>query len=147
MTKKAWIFDIDNTIANIENRIHHLRKSPKDWDSWHKDYYKDTPNLEIVEILQLGFESGIKIILCTGRDEKCFNETVDWLNEHNISFDRLYMRPLGDRRNDSDVKKELLDEMRKDGYNPICVFEDRDRVVEMWRNEGLRCFQVAPGNF
>jgi hypothetical protein len=29
----------------------------------------------------------------------------------------------------------------------MCVYEDRQSVVEMWRNAGLPCFQVAPGDF
>lgn len=27
------------------------------------------------------------------------------------------------------------------------VFDDRNQVVDMWRGMGLRCYQVAPGNF
>ena len=27
------------------------------------------------------------------------------------------------------------------------AFDDRDRVVAMWREEGVPCFQVAPGDF
>jgi hypothetical protein len=57
------------------------------------------------------------------------------------------MRPEGERREDCEVKRELLAQIRADGYNPVMVFEDRDRVVAMWREEGLRCLQVAPGNF
>jgi len=33
------------------------------------------------------------------------------------------------------------------GYTPSVVFDDRDRVVKMWRENGIRCFQVAEGNF
>jgi hypothetical protein len=29
----------------------------------------------------------------------------------------------------------------------MCVFDDRDKVVKMWRDEGVACFQVAPGEF
>lgn len=27
------------------------------------------------------------------------------------------------------------------------VFDDRDKVVAMWRRQGLTCLQVAPGDF
>jgi len=27
------------------------------------------------------------------------------------------------------------------------VFDDRQQVVDMWRQNGLTCFQVADGNF
>lgn len=29
----------------------------------------------------------------------------------------------------------------------VAVFDDRNRVVDMWRRLGVPCFQVAPGNF
>ena len=33
-------------------------------------------------------------------------------------------------------------------WEPIMVFDDRNQVVDMWRNGlGLQCFQVADGNF
>lgn len=33
------------------------------------------------------------------------------------------------------------------GYEPIMAFDDRDRVVKMWRDAGIPCAQVAPGDF
>jgi hypothetical protein len=29
----------------------------------------------------------------------------------------------------------------------VAAFDDRDRVVQMWRAAGVTCFQVAPGEF
>lgn len=29
----------------------------------------------------------------------------------------------------------------------VAVFDDRARVVRMWRKAGITCFQVAPGDF
>jgi hypothetical protein len=29
----------------------------------------------------------------------------------------------------------------------LCVFDDRQKVVDMWRDNGIDCFQVAPGDF
>ena len=39
-----------------------------------------------------------------------------------------------------------LDEL-KDKYNILAVFDDRNRVVDMWRSLGLTCLQVYYGNF
>jgi hypothetical protein len=33
------------------------------------------------------------------------------------------------------------------GFEPTLSFDDRDRVVKMWREEGIRCFQVDYGDF
>ena len=35
----------------------------------------------------------------------------------------------------------------KDKFNILAVFDDRDRVVDMWRSLGLTCLQVAYGKF
>jgi hypothetical protein len=55
------------------------------------------------------------------------------------------MRPQGSFTPDDVLKQAWLDELGAD--NVFCVFDDRDKVVQMWRNNGLTCFQVAPGNF
>ena len=144
---KTYIFDIDGTIANNDHRQHHLTKTPKDWSSWHKESQEDKPYWEIIDILMMARANGIKIVLCTGRDEKCREDTEQWLINHSIYYDDLFMRARDDRRDDDDVKKDLLAKIRELGYNPVCVFEDRVRVVKMWREEGLRCLQVAPGDF
>ena len=57
------------------------------------------------------------------------------------------MRSKGDHRSDTEVKKEIYDKYIKDKYNILCVFEDRDKVVKMWRDEGLLCNQVYYGDF
>lgn len=144
---KAWIFDIDGTIANTEHRIHYITNGHKDWDKWHANAHKDEPIEEIIEVMDMAVTADIKIILCTGRDEKCRNDTIDWLEQNDIPYDALYMRKLGDRRDDDIIKFELLEQIYEDGYEPKLVFEDRDRVVAMWRSAGLRCLQVNYGDF
>ena len=43
--------------------------------------------------------------------------------------------------------KELYEKYIKDSYNVLCVFDDRQKVVDMWREEGLLCCQVYYGDF
>ena len=145
---KTYIFDIDGTIANTEHRQHYVRHRPYDWDSWFKEAHKDTPHWEVIDIMRLAHGAGIKCVLCTGRDEAQRQDTLDWLNDHKIVwFDKLYMRPYLDRRDDNIIKYELYEQMLADGYRPELVFEDRDRVVKMWREMGIKCLQVDYGDF
>lgn len=144
---KCYLVDIDGTIANTEHRIHYITNGHKDWSKWHANAHKDEPITEIIDILEMASANGIKIVLCTARDEKCRQDTIDWLKANKVSYDALYMRKLGDRRDDDICKFELLEQIYEDGYEPILVFDDRDRVVKMWRAAGLRCLQVAPGDF
>jgi hypothetical protein len=48
---------------------------------------------------------------------------------------------------DDKLKKGWLDDLFPDKTNILCVFDDRDKVVEMWRDNDLTCMQVAPGDF
>ena len=64
-----------------------------------------------------------------------------------IKKPKLYMRGDKDRRGDDIVKRELLAGIRSDGFDPKLAIDDRRRVVDMWRSEGLVCAQVAEGEF
>ena len=64
-----------------------------------------------------------------------------------LVFDALYMRSDKDFRPDDEVKSQMLDKMIEDGFNPTMAFDDRQRVVDMWRDRGLTVAQVAPGDF
>ena len=64
-----------------------------------------------------------------------------------LVFEKIYMRSDTDYRSDVIVKREMLDKMRANGYDPKMVFDDRDAVVQMWRDAGLKAVQVAPGDF
>jgi hypothetical protein len=57
------------------------------------------------------------------------------------------MRKTDDNRKDCIVKKEIYETFIKDKYNVLFVMDDRNQVVNMWREQGLTCFQVADGNF
>lgn len=147
------VFDIDGTLADCSQRLHHIQKSPPDWDAFFAETDKDEP---IVEMCTLAFalqDARAPILFCTGRPEKTREATVRWLADRGLMPNHedagrcLFMRKDGDHRPDDVVKAELLVEMRDEGYEPIMVFEDRKRVVDMWRAKGIRCCQVAPGDY
>lgn len=153
-----YIFDIDGTLANVTHRRHFVQTKPKNWDAFDKAMVYDEPVPEIVELCKtlyaekepLNYEKMHRvnrIILCSGRKNSFRKQTLGWLNSNYVPFDALYMRAADDFRDDTLVKKELLDKIRADGYNPTVVFDDRTKVVNMWRDNGLVCLQVAPGDF
>jgi hypothetical protein len=43
-----------------------------------------------------------------------------------------------------ELKRQWIQEYKLEDI--ICVFDDRTKVVNMWRDLGLTCFQVAPGD-
>ena len=64
-----------------------------------------------------------------------------------LVFRAIYLRSDSDYRPDTEVKAQMLDKMKAEGWNPELVFDDRTSVVDMWREKGLRAVQVAPGDF
>lgn len=144
-----YLVDIDGTLADCSHRLHFIQKKPADWDGFFADCDKDSPIQEIVTTVRLLSKGGARIILVTGRSDVIEEKTQDWLIQHEIPFLAMYMRKAGDHREDNVVKAELLAEIRGDWDNEpiIGVFEDRQQVVDMYRKEGLRVFQVAEGQF
>lgn len=133
----AVIFDIDGTLALRQER------GPFDWSR----VGEDLPNEPVVHLaLSLGMM--YSIIFLSGRDEICRPQTEMWLFAQELSSGCLFMRPQGDFRKDSIVKKELYHKYIEPHWDIQWVVDDRDQVVKMWREElGLTCLQVAEGNF
>jgi hypothetical protein len=69
------------------------------------------------------------------------------MKENDLPQCPIYHRKSGDFRDDSIIKLELLEEIKRDGYSPIMLFDDRNRVVLALRGAGYTVAQVAPGNF
>lgn len=146
MTKECFIFDIDGTLADGSHRIHHITSGKKDWDAYFQALHGDTliePISRLAKTLALCFD----IVYVSGRPEEYREQTEMWLDNIGLPIGPLYMRPLGDRRNDDIIKIELLAKLRADGYHPIMAFDDRNRVVAAWRKAGITCAQVAEGDF
>lgn len=147
MDKKIFVFDVDGTLANITHRQVFLRSKPKNWPAFNKNMHLDNPHTDIIWLAKTFSELGHTIVICSGRGSENRQITIDWLNKHSVPFNALYMRELGDYRADNIVKLELLEKIREDFGNPFMVFDDRNSVCQMWRENGVRCLQVAPGDF
>ena len=145
MTDEIVIFDIDGTLADVSERIHHVRKKPKNWNAFFQGMAQDKAIHSMVRLCNILFDSGIQIILCSGRSEEHREQTVAWLAQQGVNYHDLLLRRDNDRRSDTEVKRELLAALDKSKI--LFVVEDRSRVVEMWRSEGLVCLQCAPGEF
>jgi hypothetical protein len=139
------IFDIDGTLADISERVHHVRKKPKNWKAFNAGMAQDKAIHSMVRLCNILYAAGLRIVLCSGRNEKNRPETVEWLAKQGVNYHELLLREDNDFRTDAVVKREILQTMDKSKI--LFVVEDRSRVVEMWRSEGLVCLQPAPGEF
>ena len=133
------IFDVDGTLAKMDGR------SPYDWHRVGEDKVNE-PIRNLYHAMHLDGET--KLIIFTGRDGSCLDATTDWLRDNGIHDFEIYIRPEGDTRKDSIVKRELFENNIRGKYYVDFVVDDRDQVVDMWRKElGLTCLQVDYGNF
>ncbi len=143
-TPRAVICDIDGTLAHMVDR------GPHDYDRVEQDACDEV----IADLLStLVTKRGYEVILVSGRPDTCKKQTEEWLKKHGIEYHRLFMRDHtrvdnnGNMVSDTVIKREIFDRHIRNSFNIQFVLDDRDRVVEMWRQMGLKVFQVAPGDF
>jgi len=151
---KTVIFDLDGTLADIETRrVISIKENGKmDWDIFFdpKNISLDTPNRPVITMARLLKESGHRIVILSGRSKVTKDATREWLKQFDVPFDILKMRPDNKEFKfmpDDQLKKLWLDQLFPNTDDVLCVFDDRDKVVKMWRENGLSCLQVAEGNF
>jgi len=142
---EAIIVDIDGTLAHADSR------GIFDFSKVHYDKadkaVKDLVNRE-----------NCKIIIVTGRENIEFPEPIEncrnvkeltelWLKDSEIKYDFLFLRKQNDSRKDTVIKNEIFQEFINGKFSIKYCLDDRDSVVKFWRSLGLKCFQVAKGDF
>jgi hypothetical protein len=144
---QAIIFDIDGTLSDCEHRRHHVEGKKKDFDAFYSEMDNDHLRPEIRTLCNIFYMNSWHIILCTGRPESYREITEKWLKSYGVFYHELIMRPI-ERRTDPDfeVKQDMLNEILKTRKVYFAV-DDRNQVVDMWRRNGITCFQCADGDF
>lgn len=141
----AIIVDLDGTLAIHNNR------SPYEFDKCDTDLVNEAVAYIVRQQISSTLSNAPVIIYLSGRDDIAFDKTKQWLIENHLwneqYANQLYMRKTGDKRKDSIVKREIFEQNIKGKYYVDFVMDDRNQVVEMWREIGLPCFQVNEGDF
>ncbi len=136
----AVIFDLDGTLADLNGRSPYEKGQVNcDQDLVHEHicelarlYYKYTPH---------------KVIILSGRfgTKEIMHKTWWWLENQGILFDHLYMREPNDQRPDTEIKSEIYYRDIAPYFNTVLVFDDRPKVIRMWRACGLNVADVGKG--
>jgi len=163
--EKIIIFDLDGTLANDDHRARYLHPphtdprcskvydgdgicpcgAKRDWSNYFARAGDDTPKPQVIQICK-DLARWHQIYILSGRSESTADVTRKWLRQQEVQYDRLRLRGVDDRTQDDVLKIQWVEDMGiRDRV--ICIFEDRQRVVDAWRAAGYTCFQVAPGNF
>jgi hypothetical protein len=142
MKKKITaVFDLDGTLADISHRVHLVQSDKPDWDAFYSLIPGDDLNSWCKELMDAMCEKH-EVVIVSGRPKRCLKDTKEWLEKYEVPYHKLYLvREDKDYRPDHELKKKWLDGY---GRNKILfVVDDRTRVVDMWRNEGIICLQCA----
>jgi hypothetical protein len=153
MTNKNFIIcDLDGTLSLSSHRAHLAQQGL--WDAFHEAGKDDELNEAVAWFLDNASRFGNAIVIVlTGRNEHYRGMTDDWFARHRLMnvIDHLIMRPDNDYSHDIDLKPEML--FNHFGDREIArksvgvILEDRDKMVERWRDLGFDCWQVAVGTY
>lgn len=141
------ICDVDGTVAESKERAKAFLSGKKDWEKFYEAAINDEPVMAVVATVKALMSKGYPVIYITGRPEKYRGQTSMWLMKHGLEHVDLLMRSDGDFREDCVVKREHYIRLLSRGVKVLCVFEDRDQVVDMWRGMNVPCFQVRKGDY
>ena len=159
--RPLYIFDLDGTLALIDHRRPILDdlSNPNRWDDFYRACVDDKPNKPIIAIAEKLFYCGADIKIFSGRSNLVYKETTEWIFLHLYCMRELgdffdqnsilaKMRPHGSSTPDQVLKRQWYEELsQQDKDRLVCVFDDRQKVVDMWRSIGVTCLQFAPGDF
>lgn len=148
--KTAVIFDMDGTLADVSSIRHHLtqydktkRTVIKHFNRFHAESVVVPPHDHVVNAAQMAKILGHAVLIVTARKHMWRNHTAWWLAMNNVPSDMLMMRGNDDNRKDYEVKKDMLDTIRK-AYNVIHAWDDNPSIIKLWTEEEIPT-TVVPG--
>ncbi len=148
--KTAVIFDMDGTLADVSSIRHHLNKYDegkrrviKHFDNFHDESVNVPPHSHVVNAAQIAHMLGHEVLVVTARKHMWRNHTAWWLAMHDVPSDMLMMRGDEDNRKDYEVKRDMLDTLRK-AYDIIHAWDDNPSIIKLWQENNIPT-TVVPG--
>lgn len=125
----AIIADIDGTVALTTGRSHY---------DYSEAVLTDKARYDVIQLVESFANSNNAEIICvSGRDDICKEYTKQWLDDTRIDYTALHMRRHKDVRSDCIIKEEIFWQEIEPYYNVIAAFDDRTKIVRMWKFLGI----------
>ena len=144
---KTIIFDVDGTIADCDHRRHFVEDN-NDWKSFKAETVNDTPVQWVCDIAKRLIAQCDQVAFFSARNEserEITEQQIEmWIGDGHKG---LFLRENGSYDPDEVFKAELADKFEEIGGKIDLVFDDRNKVVDMWRARGTTVVQVADGDF
>jgi len=136
MTPNIVLFDIDNTLADMDHRLHYLERAEIDWDEFEDQAVYDLPIPQTIVTAQAFNVAGKQVWCWTGRRERIRALTEAWLKKHGVPFAQLLMKPTDSQSPAELWKLRWLNESPIPKDRVICAYDDDPRVVKVLREQG-----------
>lgn len=140
LKQKAVIFDIDGTLALMDDR-----------DPYDEDQYEMDSLNEYVYNIYSEFRKNpeYKILVVTGRrgTPTGIKNTISWLQSYGINYDEIHFRPENNPTQPDSVVKEKIWRDIITRYYIDFMIDDRTQVVEHARLCGFNVLQTTFGDF
>lgn len=134
------VFDMDGTLSNLDHRLHYIQSAHPNWDMFFSECDKDLPVRPVVAVAKAMLQVGYKLIVVSARSQVVYDKTRKWLDSIGLQAAELILvRPEKDHSPDQILKQKWLDSVDK--RQILFTVDDRQRVVDTWRANGLTCFQ------
>jgi hypothetical protein len=141
---------MDGTLADVSSIRHHLTKYDetkrtvvKHFHRFHAESVSVPPHDHVVNSAQMAHMLGHAVLVVTARKHMWRHHTAWWLALHNVPSDMLMMRGNEDNRKDYEVKKDMLDTLRK-AYDIIHAWDDNINIIRLWQENGIPT-TIVPG--
>jgi hypothetical protein len=144
----AVVFDIDGVLADAGHRQDILFSGGKrkNWKAFFDAAGDDAVIEEVARATEL-FDRDLCVVLLTARPTTIQRITVTWLQQHDLRWDLLVMRPEGDFRSSPEAKRLAVHELRAAGFDLRLAFDDDRRNVDMFHDEGIPCIYIHSGYY
>lgn len=146
------VVDMDGTLVDTSSIRHLIPRlsgpddvyTSSDFDAFHAEADKCPALWDTVDSTLSWYGTGRDIIIVTARSEKYKVQTERWLKSYYIPYDGfLFMRKEGDMRSDYQVKKDILHALQET-WDIVYALDDNPSIIELWRENGIKCTQI-PG--
>lgn len=146
LTREAVIVDVDGTLCDVSGIRHYVLGHPhsRSFDDFHRASAICPAIPSSVEWVLGHQAAGRAVLVVTARNQRYEFITRRWLRKWEIPCDQLFMRGNRDERPDTEVKADILSEIRGLGFSIVAAIDDNPTVIELWEREAIPV-TVVPG--
>lgn len=135
--RDAVIFDLDGTLCDTSTIVHLVEGDDKDYPAFHAASAACPAHEDVAAAAREQAGLGRAVLVVTSREFIWRDLSLDWLVQHDVPYDALYMRIVGDFRKDVVIKAEILQQVAADGFRVLEAWEDKQPVADLWSENGI----------